>query len=239
MHMTELGHLLLADAVHKRLQWPRDMRAALYIGAIAPDAHRATIDVSYRDVHFRSAHRQGFRLVDFLRTYLRPAARSYDLQERGFFLGWLTHLCADDVWRRKIRAEFPSLWQRISGAPRLERHALREEFHDECDWVDAQLYQRHAYLIEDIRILLQEAPARFTIPPLQLGDLQRWQSQVIEDSLPPSNLYVEQARFLSVDFVQEAMVLAEEETISMLEWEMKQKPEDGVDHGAGYFSTIA
>ena len=52
--MTELGHLLLADAVFKRLDWPREVRQCLYLGAIAPDAHRATIDVSYRDVHFRS-----------------------------------------------------------------------------------------------------------------------------------------------------------------------------------------
>ena len=237
--MTELGHLLLADAVFKRLDWPREVRQCLYLGAIAPDAHRATIDVSYRDVHFRSAQRPGHRLVDFLRDYLRPAARSYDFEERGFFVGWLTHLCGDDVWRRKLRAEFPSMWQRISGAARLERHALREEFRDECDWVDAQLYQRNAYLIEDIRWLLEQAPIRFTIPPLQPGDLHRWQMQVIEHNLPPSNLSVEQARFLSVDFVLEAIALAEEETISMLEWEMKRKPEDGVDHGAGYFSTIA
>ena len=237
--MTELGHLLLADAVLKRLDWPREMRQCLYLGAIAPDAHRATIDVSYRDIHFRSSHREGCRLVDFLRTYLRPAARSHDLEERGFFLGWLTHLCGDDVWRRKIRSELPSLWQRISGSARLERHALREEFRDECDWVDAQLYQRNAYLVEDIRWLLEQAPARFTVPPLQLGDIHRWRLQVIESSLPPSNLSVEQARFLSVDFVLEALTLAEEEAISMLEWEMKRKPEDDRDHRPGYFSTIA
>lgn len=234
--MTELGHLLLADMLLKRLDWPREMRSMLYLGAIAPDAHRTTIDVSYRDVHFRSSNRQGYRLIDFLRDYLRPTVRSYDPEERGFFLGWLCHLCADDAWRAKIRAELPSLWSQISSANRMERNILREEFGDECAWVDGQLYQRNSYLIEDIRWLLEQAPARFTIPPLQVGDIHRWRLQVIEEQLPPPSP-LEQPRFLSLDFALEALAVAEEEVLSILNWENKKRVEEERSHAPGHFTT--
>lgn len=222
--MTELGHLLLADTIFRRLNWPQDMRAPLYLGAIAPDAHRVTIDVSYRDIHFRSRRRPGHRLADFVRLYLRPALHSADSYERAFFVGWLSHLCGDDAWRQKIRAELESLWRQIYGANRLERSALRAEFYDECDWVDMQLYQANANLVEDIRWILEQAVPRFTVPPLHASDIHRWRQQVIEEKLPPSNFSIEQPRFIDVDFILDAMTIAEEEAVAMIGWEMKRQP---------------
>ena len=224
--MTALGHLLLADAVFRRLQWERELRPAFYLGAIAPDAHRATLSVTYRDVHFRSARRSGHRLVDFLRRHLRPALHGDDPAARAFFAGYLTHLCGDDVWRQKIRGELQSLWQRICLASRLERAALRAEFYDECDWVDVQLYQRNSNLVEDMRWLLDQASPEHAIPPLRPTDLHNWRQEVIESRLPPSNFSVEQPRFLSVDFLLDALTLAEEEASAMLDWEMRQTASD-------------
>lgn len=220
--MTELGHLLVAEALLKRLQWPQEIRPLLYLGAIAPDAHRATIDVSYREVHFRSTKELGHRLVDFLRQHLRPALHSQNWDQVAFFVGYLSHLCGDDIWRQKIRAELESLWQRICGSSRLESNSLRTEFYDECDWVDQQLYQRSSHLVEDVRWQLEQAPVHLTVPPLQLGDIQRWRQQVVDTKLPPANYSVRQPRFLSVDFVLDAMTLAEEEAAAMLEWEYKR-----------------
>lgn len=222
--MTELGHLLLADALFRRLKWPQEMRGSLYLGAIAPDAHRATLDIKYRDIHFRSARRPGHRLVDFMRLYLRPALHSTDPEERAFFVGWLSHLCGDDAWRQKIRSELQSLWRQIYGASRLERSALRSEFHDECDWVDMQLYQSHANLIEDIRWLLEQSTPRFTVQPLRTADIYRWRQQVIDEKLPPSNFSLERPRFIDTDFMLDAITIAEEEAVAMIDWEMKREP---------------
>lgn len=223
--MTELGHLLLADALFRRLNWPPEMRGQLYLGAIAPDAHRVTLDVSYRDVHFRSARRPGHRLADFLRLHLRPALQSNDPEQQAFFAGWLSHLCGDDAWRQKIRSELQTLWRQIDGANRLERSALRAEFYDECDWVDMQLYQSNANLIENIRWLLEQATPCFTVPPLRASDIHRWRQQVIEEKLPPSNFSITQPRFISTDFLLDAMTVAEEEAVAMINWELRRNAE--------------
>jgi hypothetical protein len=220
--MTELGHLLLADAVFRALQWQRELRPAFCMGAIALDAHRATVSITYRDVHFRSARRAGYRLVDFLRRYLRPALQSDDPNARAFFAGYLTHLCADDVWRQKIRGELQPLWQRITGAAHLEKMALRSEFYDECDWVDIQLYQRNANLIEDLRWALEQASPEYAIPPLHPSDLHNWRQDVIASKLPPSNFSVTEPRLLSVDFMLDAIAISEEEAVGMINWELKQ-----------------
>lgn len=220
--MTELVHLLVADGVFRRLAWDAQMRPGLYLGAIAPDAHRATTGVPYRDVHFRSAHRSGHRLVDFLREYLRPAIERQDEGRQAFFAGWLTHICADDIWRQKIRGDLAEMWQRINGGSRFERESLRDEFYDECDCVDQQLYQRNANLFEDIRWLLAEAQSNLSVAALQPADIHRWRLHVVEELLPPSNYRVTEPRLLSLSFVQETITQAEEEALALLEWELKR-----------------
>jgi len=68
--MTELGHLLVADGLLEHLEWSEQVRPALYLGAIAPDAYRVTIGIDYREVHFRSARRPGRRLTDYSDIFL-------------------------------------------------------------------------------------------------------------------------------------------------------------------------
>ena len=219
--MTELGHLLTVDVVAKRLGWPQELRPALYLGAIAPDAHRATYGVDYRDLHFRSGRHIGRRLVDFLRRYLRPHLGVSSPEARAFFAGWLSHICADTLWKQRVRQEMSSLWQRIVEGSQLESATLRAEFYDECDWVDQQLYREQEDQVEDIRNLLERAAPRFTVPPLQLGDINRWRVHVMMDLLPPTRLSVERPQYLTLGFVEDSLEEAVEETVAMLDWEIK------------------
>jgi len=217
--MTEQGHLLVAERVRVRLGWPDETRSGLYLGAIAPDAHRIAVHLNYRDLHFRSQRRVGYRLADFLRNHLQPALAEDDLQARSFFTGWLTHICADDVWRQRIRHDLPGLWQLMAEAGRLERMTLRQEFHDEAAWVDQQMYHQDAGGIEDIRWHLEQATAQFTIPPLKTGEINAWRQNVVLESLPPAYYGQQEPKYLTVQFVLDSLEQAEEEAVAMIEWE--------------------
>jgi len=225
--MTELGHLLVADALLEHLRWSDRRRSSLYLGCIAPDAYRVTIGVDYREVHFRSARRPGQRLTDFLRTYLRPALAGGDAEAEAFFAGWLSHICTDYVWRQHLRAVLPELWHMVVTAPRLEAVALKHQFYDECDWVDIQLHRLDGAHMEEMRCVLSEAEVRFTIPPLQCSDIYRWRQQVADEMLPPSNYTVDTPQLLTMEFVQEAIAQGVEETLGMLAWESKMARSGG------------
>ena len=219
--MTELGHLLVANWLHRQLEWSDETRAALYLGCIAPDAYRVTTGIDYREVHFRSPRQPGLRLTDFLRTHLRPAIVGYDSEVLAFVTGWLSHICADYVWRQQIRTGLPKLWDMVLHAPHLEGIALKHQFYDECDWADIQLYRLDSVMVEGIRSLLSQAVVRHTIPPLLTGDIYRWRQQVVEEQLPPANYTVEEPQFITLEFVQQALGQASEETLGMLQWESK------------------
>jgi hypothetical protein len=230
--MTELGHLLVADALFAQLGWSDRTLPAMYLGSIAPDAYRVTTGVEYRESHFRSSRQPGLRLTDFLQMYLRPALLGGDHEARAFFVGWLSHICTDYTWRQQIRFELPHLWDSVIAAPTLEAVALKHQFYDECDWVDIQLYQASAELVDEIRWRLMAAEVRFAVPPLQPGDLFRWRQQVVEGALPPPNYTVETPQLVSVSFVQQAIAHASDEARDMLTWETKlaqEGPESAPD----------
>jgi hypothetical protein len=224
--MTEMGHLLVADALAQRFGWSDRNRSALFVGAVGPDAYRTTQDVTYRELHFRSSRQPGLRLTDFLQTYLRPALRGGDTEARAFFCGWLSHVCTDYVWRQQIRFDLPHLWDSVLAAPRLESVALKHQFYDECDWVDIQMQADQTELIDEIRWVLMQVEVRFTVPPLQLGDIFRWRQQVLEGMLPPANYTVETPKLLDVGFVRQAIEAAVAEAGEMIAWEMKQAEEE-------------
>jgi hypothetical protein len=227
--MTEMGHLLVADALFAKLGWSDRTLPAMYLGCVAPDAYRATTGVDYRQTHFRSSHRPGMRLTDFLQLYLRPSLLSGDHEARAFHVGWLSHICTDYIWRQQIRFELPQLWDSVLAAPTLEAVALKHQFYDECDWVDIQLYQARAELLDEVRWRLMAAECRFAVPPLQPGDIFRWRQQVVEGSLPPPNYTVETPQLISVSFVEQAITQACDETRDMLTWETRlaQEGEEG------------
>jgi hypothetical protein len=225
--MTELGHLMVAHWLHRQLEWPEETRAELYVGCIAPDAYRVTTGIDYREAHFRNAREPGQRLTDFLRLYLRPAIVADQMDTLAFLTGWLSHVCADYVWRQQIRGGLPKLWDMVLHAPRLEAVALRHQFHDECDWADIQLYQSDSATIDDIRWVLSQALVRHTVPPLRSADIFRWREQVVAEMLPPANYTVEAPQFITLEFVQQTLGQAAEEALGMLQWESKLAREAG------------
>ncbi|NPV47434.1 MAG: zinc dependent phospholipase C family protein [Armatimonadetes bacterium] len=226
--MTELGHLLAADRVFVALDWAQELRPSFYLGSIAPDAHRATVGVDYRDLHFRSSRQTGRRLIDFLRQYLRPALMGNDAFAQAFYTGWLTHICADHVWRQHLRHELSHMWHRIVEGASLESAALRDEFYEECDWTDQALYERNNQRIEDIRWMLQHASIAYTVPPLKAQDINRWRQQVIMEMMPPVAPDLERPQLLSVEFVERCLEDAVQEGLAVFALEA-QRPRGPAD----------
>ena len=220
--MTELGHLLAADAVFTTLAWSQELRPSFLVGAIAADAHRTTIGIDYRDLHFRTARTKGRRLIDFLRGYLRPALSGGDAFAQAFFTGWLTHICGDHVWRQHLRDELDTLWYRIVDGAALESAALREEFYEECDWIDQRLYDDRAHQVEDIRWMLQHASVAYTIPPLKAQDIARWRQHVLLEQMPPTPPDLDRSQLLTVAFVTRCVDDAAMESLAVLDLEIKR-----------------
>lgn len=220
--MTELGHLLAADAVFGALGWSQELRPSLYLGAIAPDAHRATIGVDYRDLHFRSSRTVGRRLIDFLRRYLRPALQGTDREAQAFYVGWLSHICADHLWRQHLRHDLSAVWYRITDGSPLESAALRDEFYEDCDCVDQSLYAEHRQQVEDIRWLLQHSHGAYTVEPLRVNDILRWRKHVMMELLPPVAPDLTHPQLLSYGIVERSQDDAVQETLSIMDWEVKR-----------------
>lgn len=220
--MTELGHLLAADVAFIALGWGDEERRDFYLGAIAPDAHRATYGVDYRDLHFRSSKVVGRRLIDFLRRHLRPALSGADRNARAFYTGWLTHICADHIWRQHLRHDLSAVWYRITEGTPLESGPLRDEFYEECDWVDQRLCEERVRQVEDIRWLLQHAHVANTVPPLKLDDINRWRQHVLMELLPPPPPNLTTPQMLSVQLVEQVIDEAVSETLSILDWETRR-----------------
>jgi len=227
--VTELGHLLIADAVAQQLSCPEEATHAVYLGAIAPDAHRIAVGVDYRDLHFRGRPGSQRQLGDFLRVYLRPALAEEDPLPQAFYAGWLSHICADAIWRRRIRAEMPDLWKAIAGQTSPEAKRLRSLFHSECDWVDLKLYRQHTADLERVRWLLGQPMPGLTVPPLNVGDIYRWRRHVVQHLLPPEGVPLEEPQYATLVFTLGCLLEAQEETMSVLNWEKKQIAEGHAD----------
>jgi hypothetical protein len=221
--MTQLEHLLTADAVFRGLGWDQPLRAIFYLGAIAPDAHRVSYGVDRREMHFLGGRRVRHGMAEFMRTYLRPALADPLAEEaRAFYAGWLTHLSADKVLRARVRHELPDLWKQALDSASIVGAVLRDQFYEECDWVDGLLYAANVTLLEDIRGLLGQAPTYFTVPPLRLVDIQRWRQQVIADMLPVQGGHVESPQYVTEDLILRSMDLAQAEALGILDTEIKR-----------------
>ena len=102
-------------------------------------------------------------------------------------------------------------------------HALRPR-KDPCQTVVGGLFPEHFV----IRCQLTQVVPRYTVPPLEVGDIYRWKSQVINEMLPPSGVSSYEPRFLSEEFVERCIEAAVEESLSMLNWEIKLLQKDNV-----------
>ncbi len=219
--MTELGHLWVADRLWERLGWAEAQRPYLYLGAIAPDAYRVAYSIPQRLSHFRYASPKGLSFNDFVNVYLRPAMAGDNGAAQAFFSGWLSHLCADRIWRQKVRYELAGLWERIMEGPAEVAAALKQQFFEECAWADLELYRKDSARYEEILAQLSQAEVCFRVPPLQAGDIFRWREIVVQEKVPPLNVRIAAPQWLSMEFVLQALQEAEEESLKLLLWEQK------------------
>lgn len=216
--MTPLQHVVTAYRVHKRLDWDALYRPELLLGAVAPDAHRITRSISYRDLHFRSRNTEGRRLIDFLHKYFRPAIGG-PRDQLHFWTGWLSHVISDDIWRLRLRDDAPEMWNAVTNGDPSTARQMRELYELECNRIDAELFAEQSELMEQIRTDLGEAEPDATVPELGVKDIHDWRITVVESMLPPVAEGAPELVYLNSEFVQACINQAVEETCQIVEWE--------------------
>lgn len=219
--MNLLPHLLIADEVWRRMSWQKDMRGPMLLGAISPDAYRLVLGRHHRETHYRSHSREGQRLADFVDRYLHPAFQSGTAREQAFFAGWLTHVCADSLWRRRLRTEVSSLWEGMQHARGDEREELQVFYRSNCARADQQLADMQRLRLAEITLQLQNAVVARDVGSLSAADFERWRQNFLLRGivLPPED---ETAPvMIEYDLVVRTMTSAEEEATAVLLWEAK------------------
>lgn len=216
--MTPLQHLLVVERLRRRLDWPLTCRPPMTLGAIAPDAHRIVPDIDHRDIHFRSRTTPDRRLIDFLRSYLRPAV-SGPPDSLEFWAGWLSHTIADDIWRHNLQRDIPDLWDGVVHGDSDYADGLRRTYLGECDKLDEIIYAAHREVVAELREALLDTEVRFTVEPLTPEDLHGWRLTVAQSMLPPLAGAHIQLQYLTVEFVEECIFQAVEEVFRIIRWE--------------------
>ncbi|MFO7945898.1 MAG: zinc dependent phospholipase C family protein [Armatimonadota bacterium] len=216
--MTPLQHLLLAEQVRERLGWSLEFRPYLLMGAIAPDTHRVVDDISYRDLHFRSRSKEHNRLIDFLNTFLRRAINGSE-HELSFWVGWLSHIVADDTWRHQLRERIPELWETAISDDEAAARQMRKLYRRECVHLDIVLFSERTDLMREIRTDLLAAEPRFCSPLIPTRDLHSWRLTVAQTMLPPLAESEEAPVYLDADFVDTCLYQAREEVCRIVDWE--------------------
>ncbi len=215
--MTPLQHLLIVERVRQRLGWDVVHRGAMALGAIAPDAHRIVDRIDHRDLHFRSRKAQSRRLIDFLRAYLRPAANGEG--DIHFWSGWLCHIIGDDVWRHSLQRDLPLLWEGVVRGPARYSDQLRNHYLRECNQLDLELFSMYGNAVDELREDLFGVDVQAPVELLSQDDLHAWRLTVVQSMLPPLAAFEGTLDYLSIDFVEQCMFQAEEESFRILQWE--------------------
>lgn len=229
--MNALPHLVIANNLWARLGWPESARGHLAVGAVAPDAYRLVPKMSYRATHFRSARKVGLRRADFLSDFLRPALLEGGVDERALWIGWLSHIIADQLWRRTIRAELPEFWQMTVVGSGAECRRLRAEFQACCDRADQQLCLVPGSPVSELRWILRSWLPRYEVPLLGQVILRQWVARVTAQAMPPPAPETQGPDWISYPFVARAIEAAEEETAALVELELKRASEAPVAEG--------
>lgn len=220
--MNSLPHLIHADGVWRRLDWPAATRGHFLLGSIAPDTHRVVPALHYRRLHFRSRRRGGERLRDFLRDYLEPALVEGSGAERAFWLGWLCHVIADALWQRLIRTELPELWSGCLSSDREERQRLREDYHNACNVVDRELAEIRPQYAAELRWLLRSASPEYDLALLNRASLSQWVGLVTTGAMPPQDAGDSGNEVISYAFVSRAIGAADEEALALITSELRR-----------------
>jgi hypothetical protein len=219
--MNLLPHLLIADEVWRRMSWQKDMRGPMLLGAISPDAYRLVPGLHHRETHYRSHSRPGQRLADFVDRYLHPAFESGSSRDQAFFAGWLSHICADSLWRRRLRIEVPTLWDGVQHARGEERSELQLFYRSNCALADQQLSDLQRLRVGEIMVQLGIAVPIWDVGSLSAADFERWRAQSLLRGIVISPEDDAAPVMIDYDLVVRTMTSAEEEATAVLLWEAK------------------
>ena len=121
-------HLLIADFVCKELHV--DNRGQMLLGALAPDAKQANMDLHFKGTRFKYADGGSWEYGRFIMKY-----RECILEP--FMLGYLTHLVADEVW--DMKSFFSGFKERLKNDP-----TLYERYHQDFRLCNAKLNEMYA-----------------------------------------------------------------------------------------------
>jgi hypothetical protein len=200
--------------------WPEELRGPMLLGSISPDAYRITPGAGYRDTHFRHHTKLGQRQGDFVRRYLHPAFEAQDGSAQAFYAGWMTHLCADDVWRQRLRTELKALWDGVNHSSSEQAKQLKHIYRANCARVDAELVRQLGPQVQDIVWHLGEANAELNVGPIQVAAITRWKQKTLIRNF--NRPFDEKApQIIDHNFVMRAMTAAEDEAASILLWEAR------------------
>jgi hypothetical protein len=214
--MNALPHILVADDVRRRLQWPDWVRAHVLMGALAPDAYRIVPGLDYRALHFRYRHGVGQRLSDYLADYLRPALREGGHDEQAFRVGWLSHILSDLVWQKMLREQFPQLWGGVLGQDVAAGRQLRLEYQNACDRIDREIAQSQSEYLAEVRWTLRSANLQYDLTPLNVTVMNQWIGRVAIEALPPSAPPTPGIDYLRAEFVHRACAAGVERTVALM-----------------------
>ncbi len=216
----------MADSVWRRLQWPTTTRGHLLVGAIAPDAHRVAQDLGFRKSHFRLRRQAGMRPRDLLIEYVRPALIIGSPDEQAFWLGWLTHVSSDALWRRTLRDHLPGLWHGCTRGERERRRLLRSQYRDACDTVDREIAESEPALMDELRCLLRTNHRLYDVFPLSPQQLEEWIIALLSDYLPPPEPETRGNDVIYRAFVKHVMDAAVEESLVLIYTELDRAAEE-------------
>ncbi len=221
--MNALPHLTIADHAWRYLGWPQAVRGHMLLGAVAPDAYHLVAGLGYRTLHFRSRTVSGQRLMDFLEEHLRPALAVAPSPEAAFWTGWLSHILADGLWRRAIRAELPALWSSCLAGRGPDVSHLRDEYRRACDAVDRQLADLRPNYVAELRWLLRGTGVRYNVRLISPGAVSHWAGRLTVGALPPPpSPPSPDPHPIGYPFVLRAMDAAEEEVMALMHSELRQ-----------------
>lgn len=92
--MNLVHHLVVAESLREKLQWPRTLRGAILLGAIAPDAHAQRPGLGRGRFH----PPQGTDPVPFILKLIKLECL-HSAQGRAFAASCIAHVVADEITR--------------------------------------------------------------------------------------------------------------------------------------------